>query len=431
MLNIFIYPFKLSFEDKSISIDVLFFSFLLILIPIALITGPAVPDILLSLIAIYFLIKSFLKKLFLYYQNYIVIFFLLFCLYGFLRSLFSEIPFESLTNEGSVFYFRYIFFSMGVWYLLDNNPYLSKCLLIISVISITIVCLDGLLQYFRGVNIIGFEKHSLGRLTGLFGDEPIIGRYISYLSIFTFALMYNNFPKTKKMIIASIAFLIMSEVTVFLSGERAPFFNISLFTILILIYIPNFRLYRLMGILISVIIIFGILFINPSVKKRMVDNTFEQVSETKIPFLPYSKEHEKIYITAIDLFIEQPIFGAGTNTYRFLCNRNKNDLFQNCYSHPHNYYIQILAELGFTGFLFLSTFFFYLFCIGLRQLFFIIKKNQKKQIPFNSLLYTMVLFVYFWPLIPTMSFYNNWMNVLIMLPLGFFMKYSYNKKNVN
>ena len=41
--------------------------------------------------------------------------------YGILRSIFSEFPIESLTKEGSVFFFRYIFFSMGVWYLLDNN----------------------------------------------------------------------------------------------------------------------------------------------------------------------------------------------------------------------------------------------------------------------------------------------------------------------
>lgn len=52
MIDFLINPFKFLFTDKSISFDVIFFSTLLFLIPIALITGPAIPDIFLSLIAL-------------------------------------------------------------------------------------------------------------------------------------------------------------------------------------------------------------------------------------------------------------------------------------------------------------------------------------------------------------------------------------------
>ena len=62
ILNFMITHFKSLFNDKSIPFDVLFFSILLITIPIVLISGPALPDIFLSLIALYFLIKSILKK---------------------------------------------------------------------------------------------------------------------------------------------------------------------------------------------------------------------------------------------------------------------------------------------------------------------------------------------------------------------------------
>ena len=58
----FIRPFKLFIFDKNLSIDIVFFSILLIAIPIVLITGPALPDIFLSLIAFYFLVISILKK---------------------------------------------------------------------------------------------------------------------------------------------------------------------------------------------------------------------------------------------------------------------------------------------------------------------------------------------------------------------------------
>ena len=124
-------PFKSLVLDRTLKIDVIFFSILFILLPIALITGPALPDIFLSLIALYFLIKSILNKKWHYYQNPIFYGFMIFSIYGFARSIFSDIPIESLSNEGSMFYFRYIFFALGVWYLNDVNPHISKCFLII------------------------------------------------------------------------------------------------------------------------------------------------------------------------------------------------------------------------------------------------------------------------------------------------------------
>ena len=115
-----------------------------------------------------------------------------------IRSIFTESPYESLLTSGSVFYFRYIFFALGVWYLLDNNRYLSKCLLIISIICIVFVCIDAIYQYFFEYNLFGNKKYNDFRLTGIFGDEPIIGRYVAYLSIFIFALIYQDYSNQKK-----------------------------------------------------------------------------------------------------------------------------------------------------------------------------------------------------------------------------------------
>ena len=177
--------------------------------PAVLITGPALPDIFLSLIAVYFLLKSVFQKQWHYYQNKLVFGFLFFSIYLILSSFFSDMPIKSLTNEGSMFYFRYIFFAMGVWYLLDSNPYLPKCLFFVSILCLILVNIDGLYQYFEEINLFGNEKHTHDRLTGFFNTEPILGRYISYLSLFTFALMYQSFQKTKKMMVLSATFLVM------------------------------------------------------------------------------------------------------------------------------------------------------------------------------------------------------------------------------
>ncbi|MDB2636294.1 O-antigen ligase family protein [Alphaproteobacteria bacterium] len=430
MLNIAFIPFKSLFFDRAVSLDVLIFSLLLIFIPVALITGPAIPDIFLSLIALYFLFISILKKKWSYYLNPIVYGFFLFSLYGVLRSIFSETPLLSLNTGGSFFYFRYIFFAMGVWYLLDKNPYLSKCLMIISFLSILVVSIDGTYQYFFGVNIFGNEKHSIDRLTGLFGDEPIIGRYIAYLSIFTFSLIYQNYGKTKITILVSVIFLIICEVVVFLSGERAPFFYLILFTILLIILIPQIRLYRLISLSLSIIIILIITSFIPYAKDRIIDVTTSQIKQTSLPFLPYSDHHEEHYVSALKMFIDKPIFGIGTNLFRFQCNKSEYKYkTRSCNTHPHNFYLQILAEQGFVGLFFLIIFYLFLSKLLIKNFIFTTKSNNRKKISTDFILFLIVLFIYWWPLIPHMGFYNNWNNVLMMLPLGFFMRYIYGNLN--
>lgn len=429
MFKKIIHPFRQLIFDKSISPDEIFFSLLFICIPIVLITGPALPDIFISLIAFYFLIKSILLRQWNYYKNPLVFGFLIFSLYGIIRSLFSDMPIASLTNEGSLFYFRYIFFALGTWYLLDKNAHLSKCTLIISIISLLLVCSDGLFQYLTGKDFFGTEAISSYRITGLFGNEPIMGRYIALLSIFTFALIYQNIANSKITMVLSVAFLVMCEVIVFLSGERVPLFYVTLFTILILIFIPNYRIYRIIGIFISFTIILVILQINPNAKDRMVTQTINEINETSLPFLPYNKGYEEHYISAIKMFNDSPLFGLGTNTFRFQSQKSKfNSNIIDINSHPHQFYLQTLAELGIIGFLFLSSFFAYLTYIISRQFFFIIKSKDSQLIPFDQFLFSIILFTYWWPLIPHMSLYNNWNNVLLMLPLGFLMRGLYGKK---
>jgi O-antigen ligase len=356
-------------------------------------------------------------------------------LYGVIRSIFSELPFESLTTGGTVFYFRYIFFAMGVWYLLDVNPHLSKCLLNISFLCIVVLSIDGIYQYFFEFNLIGNKKHSADRLTGFFGDEPIIGRYVAYLSMFTFGLIYQNYKNSKKVHIVLMFLLMVSEILVFLSGERAPLFYLILFTILISIFSASLRLSRAVSLIISSVIVFSFISINPNAKTRIVDLTNSQLKQTQIPYLPYSSHHEEHYISALKMLNDKPIFGIGANLFRLKCNHPKYEYKKiegSCSTHPHNFYIQVLAELGIVGFVFLMSFFLYLFFINLRQFNLLIRSRIDKLIPFEFFLYPIILFVYWWPIIPQMNFYNNWNNVLLMLPLGFLMRYLYgSSKNGN
>lgn len=422
-------PFIDLFQDALIQKSVVFFSLLIILLPVALITGPAVPDIIITSVAIFFLFQSFQKKLWGYFRHPLVIGILIFCFYGIARSLFSEFPIKSLDNEGSAFYFRYLLFALGFAYLLKKNPHLAKCFLISLILCAMIVSIDAYYQSFTGFNFFGnSSSNDQKRLTGLFGDEAIIGRYICYIVPLTFTLINNIYKTNRILILLSISFLVFSEIIVFLSGERAPFFYISTFSLLIVIFIPKYRLIRLIGLIVTFFSILFIMELKPEAKERMLDNTIDQISSTEIPYMPYSPHHEQHYIGALKISKDYPIFGIGTNLFRYFCNKPEYVYKQSCSSHPHNYYIQILSEKGLVGLLFLLTFYGYFCYLMLRQFYFMILKKHQKIMPFNSFLYVMMLVVFWWPIIPTMSFYNNWNNVFYFIIFGLFL---FNNKKFN
>lgn len=406
-----------------------FFSLLLILIPPALITGPFFPDFFLSLLAIYFLVISFKNKIYYYYNNIFVKIFIFFYLYILVRGIFSEFPYYALIDNGTIFYFRYILFALAVCYLLNNNKNLIIYFLFSLLFSILLITLDGLYQYFNGANIIGWKSNVGYRLTSFFGQEYVVGQYLSKMSMLFFALVtVTNYYKKPKIFIL-FGLLILIESVIFLSGERAAFFHISLFAILVVILANNHKILRLITSLLTIFAIYIILKNMPIASERMVSQTIEQMSEVHFPLLPYSKGHEDIYITTLKMFLDSPIFGLGPNLFDIYCGFEKYFFNNSCTTHPHNHYIQMLGELGLVGFGFLLTIFLYLtYRLALQFLFIYFKTPTVKKTHETELFLIIFYFVMLWPIIPNNNFFGNWINVQYYLPLGFLLYFIRDKK---
>ena len=64
----------------------------------------------------------------------------------------------------------------------------------------------------------------------------------------------------------------------------------------------------------------------------------------------FSVMHFNHYLSAIEIFKDNKLFGIGPKNYRKICKNEKYYLNEfSCSTHPHNYFIQILAETGLIG----------------------------------------------------------------------------------
>ena len=275
------------------------FSFLAVLIPLALITGGFIPDLFLSLIAIYFLIKCIHLKYWQLFTNRLIILFLSFIIIISFNSLFSSDPFISFFT--SLVYLRYLFFSLAIAHFMKYQKNFVKHLLICLGLSLFIIIPDTYFQWFTGQNIFGWTSYDANRLSSFFKDELIVGNYISKIFMLMTILFIHQNYKSNLFRLLNITLLLVVNIIVFASGERAAFFHIFCFTVLLIIFSKdNFFYFKKIFIVTFSLCLFILLFsLESNVKNRMIDHTIKQINNKSIPFHPYSAHHEEHYVSAL------------------------------------------------------------------------------------------------------------------------------------
>ena len=194
--------------------------FLFSLIPLFLITGPFLSDLAVSLISLMFIFYCFKNKNFSYFKNKYFYFFSIFWIYLIFNSLINSFNIDSF--KIAIFFFRYGVFVIAVTALLEENDkfiiYFFYCILFCFFTLI----LDGFYQYFAGENIFGWKSSE--RISSLFGEEEILGSYLSRLWPIFFGLSIIIYKEKKNYFYFYIIIFILSEVLIFLSGDRSAFF---------------------------------------------------------------------------------------------------------------------------------------------------------------------------------------------------------------
>jgi O-antigen ligase len=466
-----------------------------LLLPFFLISGSFLPDLVISLSSILFLIYCIRKKNLNYFSNYYFVLFFFIYVYININSFFSFDP--KISFKTSIPYIRVIIFAV-CFSLLINKKNFINFFFFSFYLSYIILLIDSLVQIKTGFNLIGYP--ATYRISSFFGEELIMGSFVSRTLPFILAILFYIDIKNKESL--SLILLLISGILVFISGERLAlvYYVITVFFFSIFFFNYKFKFYFCALIL----LLFSIItFYNPNFFNRLYFHTKEQLKQGRSVFF-LSYRHELHYLSAYRMFKDKKIFGHGLRSFRNLCSDEKYNVqdkinkdnakispidgFYNiaekyrvvedlnlsksiqkyyvisvsskdsyvefisgdsyvkfyksngdsvkknetlfvsygysngCNTHPHNIYLQILAEIGLVGFFLFFGFFLFMFY----QLIIIFLRIKRKNIAYkdkSNFLFILGIVLSLFPLFPSGSFYNNWLLSIFSINLGFLINY--------
>ena len=392
-----------------------------------LIWGPFFPDLILSISVLFFLYYVIKSKNYYYFLNKPLIIFFIFCIYAIFISIFIADD-MLLSFESSLFYFRIGVFSCFIWFLINKDKNFITFVYYALVICFSSLIIDGYFQFFTGENIFGLKLYG-SRISSFFGNEAIMGSYLSRLFPLLFALFLIKKKQKFEVYFIGLLFILV-DILIFMSGERSAFFFLNLSSLFIIILIKEYQKFRLVTFIIAIICIF-LLSLNASkLTDRMFKTPAKNMGIVKSSSEPtiFTPAHDSLIRTAFNMFKDKPILGHGPKMFRVNC-RDKNYAvgIAPCMNHPHNFYIQLLAETGIIGFLFLFSALVYVLYSALRQFKSIIFKQTRPLTDYQVCLLAGIL-ITVWPLSPNGNFFNNWLMITYSLPVGFYLQSIYYKK---
>jgi O-antigen ligase len=304
---------------------------------------------------------------------------------------------------------------------------------------ITFVIIDIFFQYFFGFDVFGFkpgmcEEGKCLRYQGPFGKELIAGSFFAYFGLITALFFFNG-------IILYLFFLILG-IAILVTGDRSPFVTYIIFLVTYIITLNQKFFKKIILIFITFIIFFLALTIFKSSKTRFYeftkDVTYSGVKkiETNKNIKNFLKEVKdspwgKHYQVAWAMFIDKPINGHGYNSFEIKCKKyeeitsTNTGTFKGCSTHPHNAFLEILAEQGLIGFLILNVIIFYI----LNKILTLQFKNQETKIKF--ILSGVLFLCFYFPLKPTGSLFSVWLGSITFFVYSFYLFFLDKNKSNN
>ncbi len=395
---------------------------LLCLLPFSVIFGNLILNVNIFFIISIYLIDIFKSQnLKLFFRNNKIIIFLLFFFLFF--NLIVSINWQ-FTLRGQLGLLKHIFLYFALIHFFFKKESNFELLIKMFFFAVLFVLVDSYIQFFFDKDLFGHkvtDNHGR-RLSGPFGDEYIVGSFILKTIFIT---KYNKYFENNY---NWLVYLFISFILVILASQRMPALMLSTSLIILFLIEGKINLKAKISIfLISLLCLFSIFNYDSKIKKHYIDRTFEQIgiynnNKTRNFWDSHWGAH---YLTAIEIYKDNLVFGSGLKTFRFECDKKEynkiNSLMadERCSTHPHNIYFEVISETGTIGILF----FFYFLINFIKSSKLFSKKNIK-----NNPEIIILLFIFFWPFQSTGSLFSTWNGFFYPLIMAY-IYYISKKKN--
>ena len=315
-----------------------------------------------------------------------------------LSALLSELPIYSLGEAIAWFRFPLFAFASCFYFCKSKEIFYAMAISIFT----GMLLMTGIL--IAEILVVGPQG---GRLSWPYGDLTP-GNYLAKacLPMFCVLIALAVANKGKLSSTAAIISLITISVSVF-AGERVNFIIRACGGMLAgLSWKPKLLPYCIL-IGVELAAVASVFLANDTLASRF--------GSQFINSLPISENSTfiKIWKGALIAFQESPIIGIGPDVYRKMCptlTEGIDNIF--CYTHPHNFYIQLAGETGIIGFV--SG------CLMIGSIIvacFSYRRVDKNNI-FTAVAYVIPLAVFF-PLRSTGDFFGQWNNIFMWSAVAF------------
>ena len=330
----------------------------------------------------------------------------------------------------SFFYLRFLILFLIINKLIEKNILNLRLFFISSAFFSGILAFDILVQVIFKKDLIGYPI-SLDKPSGFFGDENVAGGYLQKFSLFFIFLIATKFKnKIKNNLHFSIFYIFFTFffIIILLTLNRMPLL-IFLFSFLIYFFLER----KFKTILFFTFFSIGIIyfFLKFPVISRMdtqIKNFYNDTINLILiaPKLFYNKSYEFRTIdpgptgyiihlnSGVQLWKKNKLIGNGIKSLPIHCEYKNNTT---CNTHPHNYFIELMMDVGIVGLLIIYSIFF----LGLFNSFKFYFSNQYKKVRYMCFPFFIIIFFEFFPLRSTGSFFTTSNAIIIFLFLAIFL----------
>ena len=422
----------------SIVINILFLVF-----PIMLIFGNLFINLnlIVLIIATIFFYKKKIFELKINFLDKIVITFFCYSLIVIIINLFLQkfigYDFSSkFVIKKTFFFLRFLLFYLILRFLLSKKILKLNWFCSICAICAAFVCLDIFIQFFLGKNILGFKPYSDRHFSGVFQNELIAGGYLQKLAIFSFFLPFVLKSKLFFKVLFKFTIFLFFLYGIILSGNRMPLI-FFIFTFCIILFLDKKILkYYFIIIILSFIVLsqhhknnlafrmnVGNFYIHS--KNLIAIISTKNILNLQLDDPQHGEALKKPYVAELACFRSSwkrnPIIGGGIRSFRTFDG--------GCATHPHNYYLEIISDLGVVGMTIILILIFTLIKkISINKIFLLRETNNFSNV--KILPFLLIFICEFFPLRSSGSFFSTSNAVIIFIILAVLVSFLNNKQKI-